>query len=89
MSAKVFFIHGWSVRTTQTYQALHLKLAEQGFEMKNIYLGRYVSLENEVEIRDISKAMHRALSEELGGDWSQPFHMITHSTGALMVKHWI
>lgn len=89
MSAKVFFIHGWSVRTTQTYQALHLKLAEQGFELKNIYLGRYVSLENEVEIRDISKAMHRALSEELGGDWSQPFHMITHSTGALVVKHWI
>jgi len=88
MATKIFLIHGWSVRTTETYQALHLKLAEQGFELRNIYLGRYVSLENEVEIRDISKAMHRALEEELV-DWSEPFHMITHSTGALIVKHWI
>lgn len=89
MTQKIFLIHGWSVRTTETYQALHLKLAEHGFELKNIYLGRYVSLENEVEIRDISKAMQRALHEELSGDWSTPFHLITHSTGALIVKHWI
>lgn len=88
MKIKIFLIHGWSVRTTETYQALHLKLAEEGFELKNIYLGRYVSLENEVEIRDISKAMHKALSEEMG-NWKEPFHMITHSTGALVVKHWI
>lgn len=89
MAQKVFMIHGWSVRSTETYQALHLKLAEEGFELHDIHLGRYVSLENEVEIRDLSKAMHRALREELKDDWSRPFHFITHSTGALIVKHWI
>ena len=86
---KVFLVHGWSVRSTQTYQALHLKLSEQGFDLKDIYLGRYVSIENEIEISDISKALHKALNEELKGDWSQEFHLITHSTGGLVVKYWM
>ena len=86
---KVFFVHGWSVRTTQTYQALHLKLAEHGFALQDIYLGRYVSLEDKIEICDISKAMHNAIDKELAGDWSQPFHLITHSTGGLVVKDWL
>lgn len=86
---KVFLIHGWSVRTTQTYQSLHLKLAENGFELQDVFLGRYVSLENEVEISDISKALHNALDAALEGNWNQRFHLITHSTGGLVVKHWV
>lgn len=89
MNQKVFLIHGWSVTETSTYQALHLKLAEQGFNLKNIFLGRYVSLEDKIEIEDIAKAMHNALKKELNGNWKQPFHFITHSTGALIAKQWI
>ncbi len=48
MTERVFLIHGWSVQETTTYQALHKKLAENGFDLKEIYLGRYISLENEV-----------------------------------------
>lgn len=86
---KVFLIHGWSVKTTQTYQALHLKLAEFGFDLQNIYLGRYVSLENKIEISDLSKAMHMALKIELENNWNQSFHIITHSTGGMITKHWL
>lgn len=87
---KVFLIHGWSVKETTTYQALHMKLAEHGFDLKHVYLGRYVSLDNDVEIKDIAHAMHRALTESLGkSDWTGPIHMITHSTGALVVKQWL
>lgn len=92
MGHKVFLVHGWSVSETATYQALHEKLAEQGFDLKEIHLGRYVSLDNEVEIRDIARAMQNELmrSHCLGhGSWSEPFHIVTHSTGALVVKHWI
>ncbi len=89
MRDRVFLVHGWSVQETTTYQALHLQLAGQGFDLQEIFLGRYVSLENQVEIRDIAKAMHSALDDALNGDWSQPFHIITHSTGALIVRHWI
>jgi hypothetical protein len=89
MAERVFLIHGWSVQETTTYQALHKKLGSNGFDVHEIFLGRYVSLENEVEIRDIARALHRALKEHLGTDWSSPFHIITHSTGALIAKQWI
>jgi hypothetical protein len=87
MADKVFLVHGWSVDETRTYQALHLKLAEHGFDLHEIFLGRYVSLDNEVEVKDIARAMHRELMRHLGrAPWTQAFHMVTHSTGALVVK---
>jgi hypothetical protein len=91
MAEKVFLVHGWSVTDTTTYQALHLKLAEFGFDLHEILLGRYVSLDDHVEVKDISLAMHRALRPHLGPPpWSSGrFHIITHSTGALVVKDWL
>lgn len=86
---KVFLIHGWSVTSTDTYQALHLQLAKNGFKLEEIFLGRYVSLDDTVEVVDIARAMQYALDEKLGGDYTKPFHMITHSTGALVVRTWI
>ena len=87
---KVFLIHGWSVKSTRTYQALHLKLAEAGYDLQEIYLGRYVSLDNDIEVRDVARALHNELERHLGpAPWSDPFHVITHSTGALVVKEWI
>ncbi|PLX82245.1 MAG: hypothetical protein C0617_14025 [Desulfuromonas sp.] len=89
MKQRVFLIHGWSVQETTTYQALHLQLARAGFALEDVYLGRYVTLEDQVEIRDIARALHAALDEKLGRDWSQPFHIVTHSTGALVARAWV
>ncbi len=89
MAQKVFLVHGWSVQETTTYQALHLQLARHGYQLEEVSLGRYVSLEDRVGIGDIARAMHLALTEKLEDDWSRPFHVITHSTGALVVRHWI
>jgi hypothetical protein len=90
MTERIFLIHGWSVSETTTYQALHLRLQAAGYDLHEIFLGRYVSLDDHVEVRDIAKAMHEELKRQLGpGGWKQPFHMITHSTGALVVKHWV
>jgi len=90
MAARVFLVHGWSVRSTATYQALHLKLAAAGYRLHDVALGRYVSLDNDVEIRDLARAMHRALGKVLGPPpWPGPFHVVTHSTGALVFKYWM
>ena len=90
MSEKVFLVHGWSVNETTTYQALHLKLAENGYDLREIYLGRYVTLDDHVEVKDIAAAMHHALIKELGQPpWKTDFHVITHSTGALVAKEWV
>ena len=43
----VFLVHGWSVTSTSTYQALHIKLQEHGYELQAVNLGRFVSLETE------------------------------------------
>jgi len=86
---RVFLVHGWSVEETSTYRGLHHALAAQGFDLQAINLGRYVSLESTIEIRDIARAMHRALEDHLGPTWSEPFHFITHSTGASVAKQWI
>ncbi len=90
MTERVLLVHGWSVQETTTYQALHRKLADHGYELRNVCLGRYVSLDDKVEIRDLARGMDRAIREELGeSPWSGPIHVITHSTGALVVRQWI
>lgn len=87
---KVFLVHGWSVTETSTYQALHLKLGQAGYDLSEVHLGRYVSLDDNVEIRDLAHAMHQALIDEMGPPpWGDRFHFITHSTGALVVREWI
>lgn len=87
---KVFLVHGWSVTETSTYQALHLKLAEAGFDLQAVFLGRYVSLDDRIEIRDLARGLHQALVDTLGEPpWGRRFHFITHSTGALVVREWV
>lgn len=88
--SKVFLIHGWSVTSTETYRSLHKKLAEHGWDLEEVHLGRYVSLDNEIEIRDLAQALQRALEDALGKPpWQDEVHFITHSTGALVVRHWV
>lgn len=92
MTTKVFLVHGWSVSETKTYQALHERLSKNGYDLKDVFLGRYVSLDNDVEVRDVARALQNELARPhcLGkGAWKEPFHIITHSTGALVVKQWI
>lgn len=89
MAERVFLIHGWSVINTNTYQSLHVKLQNHGYDVENIFLGRYISLDDRVEIRDLSEALHRALDLKLEGNWTSPFHLITHSTGGLIFRHWV
>ncbi len=91
MADKVLLVHGWSVDATTTYQALHRKLAENGYELHEVHLARYVSLDDHVEVADLARAMDQAVADVLGkAPWKrQPFHIITHSTGAMVVRHWI
>lgn len=91
MADKVFLVHGYSNNKTTTYQALHKQLEQNGYDLHHVYLGRYVSLDDEVTIPDLARAMNNELVRHLGkAPWSgEKFHIITHSTGALVVRHWI
>lgn len=92
MSTTVVFVHGWSVTNLDTYGELPLRLiaeaARNGMEIKveEIFLGRYISFNDEVELVDIARAFDMAVKEQLAG--VDRFVCITHSTGGPVIRDW-
>lgn len=91
----VVLVHGWSVHNTSTYGELPARLeAESNDEIRldihNIWLGKYVSFQDEVQLDDISRAFESALRNELDADsLNSKCICITHSTGGPVVRNWI
>ena len=54
-----------------------------------INLSRYISLEDGVTIDDISRALDRALHQDFPHLLQGRFHVIIHSTGALVIRNWL
>jgi pimeloyl-ACP methyl ester carboxylesterase len=54
-----------------------------------IDLSRYVSLEDGVTIDDVSRGLDRALQTDFPHLLKGSFHVIIHSTGALVIRNWI
>jgi hypothetical protein len=92
----VVFVHGWSVNNLNTYGELPLRLRAEAaaagikLEIKEIFLGRYVSFHDEVRLNDISRAFRTAVDEQLGSLISKGnrFVCITHSTGGPAIRDW-
>jgi hypothetical protein len=91
----VVLVHGWSVHNTSTYGELPARLeAESNDELKldvrNIWLGKYVSFQDEVQLDDISRAFESALRAELSaGALGAKCICITHSTGGPVIRNWL
>lgn len=94
---KLLFVHGWSVTDMATYGelplVLHKEAARQGLkiELVDIYLGRYVSFDDTITMRDVTRAFHHAIAEQVpdNKDRKQKFACITHSTGGPVVRCWV
>jgi hypothetical protein len=94
----VVFVHGWSVRSTDTYGQLPQRLrAEAGgagldLNIQHVFLGKYVSFRDEVRLEDISRALHAALQRESGIQEGltdgERMVLITHSTGGPVARDW-
>lgn len=55
-----------------------------------IWLGDYPSMDDDVRIEDVAKRLDVAIKEKLAsGDLDNPFDMIVHSTGGLIVRSWL
>ena len=88
---ELVFIHGWGVTNTDTYgqlpQALtKLMTPENQLAVNHIHLGRYISFDDEVRLEDLAIAFNRARLDLLG---EKPFAVITHSTGAPVMRQWL
>jgi len=93
----LLFIHGWSVTNTDTYGKLPRIISRNAhkydldIEIKNIWLGRYISFHDEVTMTDLIRALQQALHDtvpEIFVD-NVPFSCITHSTGGPVVREWV
>lgn len=88
------FVHGGAVSDMDTYRELPEALVIAGkkhapvlkIDIKQIYLGRYISFHDEVIMDDIARAFNQARLDVIG---DKPFSCITHSTGAPVIRIWI
>lgn len=90
------FVHGWSVRNTDTYGGLPQALVANApnslcLDVKHLYLGKYVSFADEVTVDDIARGMQNAVATEVLPQLpkGERFACITHSTGGPVVRKWI
>jgi hypothetical protein len=96
-SRLVILVHGWSVRSTDTYGELPDRLETEArhnanlrLDIRNIWLSKYISFSDSVSLDDLSRAFDAAIRRELGPllKSGRRFVCITHSTGAPVVRNW-
>lgn len=93
----VVFVHGWSVVDTETYgrlpEALAFRAAEHGLEIEieHVWLGRYISFDDNVSVTDVTRAFDRALRDQIpdAENGIADFSCITHSTGGPILREWL
>jgi hypothetical protein len=83
----VVLVHGYSDKGP-SFQAWRDRLAALGYDATTIHLGNYVSLSNEITIKDIAEGFDRALQVSTLSA-NEPFDAIVHSTGMLVVREWL
>ena len=84
----IVLVHGYSDMGA-SFRAWRDLLQARGYDATTIHIGNYVSLSNEVTIKDIAEGFDRALRERAGLKPDEPFDAIVHSTGMLVVREWL
>jgi hypothetical protein len=92
----ILLIHGYSSegknnKVEDIYGSLPAQLrATFGDEnVRDLNLSRWISLNDGISLDDVSFAMDRALRARFADLLASGFHVIIHSTGALVVRNWI
>jgi hypothetical protein len=89
---RVLLIHGYSA-DWKAFHPWEKALYDAGIASETICVGNYVTLNNEVTIKDLGEAFDRALRKtkfaiDLPGDeWT--FDAVVHSTGMLVLRQWL
>jgi len=93
----IVLVHGWSVTSFDTYGELPARLRSEieagrlpGVQLREIWLGSYVSFRDEVRMPDLALAFEHALRRELSSELAggERLAVITHSTGGPVVRDW-
>ena len=89
MAKQVLIVHGWS-DSSDSFAPLARFLASNGFETRTLWLGDYISMEDDVRVQDVAVRMGEVIDQRIAsGDLQPRFDMIVHSTGALVARAWL
>jgi hypothetical protein len=83
-------LHGWS-DTSRSFARLGRRLVVEGVvsDVKHVRLGNYVSMDDDVTFDDLAMAMEKAWEKEKLPTKRRSVDVLIHSTGALVVRHWL
>ena len=84
----IVLIHGYGDKG-ESFKAWRDALVSRGYETSEIHLASYVTLNNEVTIKDIAEGLDRALRNVEGLHNDEPFDAIVHSIGMLVIRAWL
>ncbi len=89
---RTLLIHGYSASGLE-FQKWKAALIKANIDTATIEIGNYISLNNEITIKDLGEAFDRALQltkwSAGSKDDSWTFDAIVHSTGMLIVRQWL
>jgi triacylglycerol esterase/lipase EstA (alpha/beta hydrolase family) len=88
MSRPLVLIHGYSA-TGLDFEPLSKIFQGDGVPAIDVNIGNYVSLNNEITIKDIAEGLDRAFRNKAGLNEGQEFDAIVHSTGMLVIRSWL
>jgi hypothetical protein len=83
-------IHGWS-DTSRSFGKLGRELVREGVVpgVTHVRLGDYISLDDDITFDDLAAALGKAWHDEALPTGARSVDVLVHSTGALVVRHWM
>lgn len=89
MPRQVLIIHGWS-DTSRSFRPLAKFLTTAGYQPKLLWLGDYISKDDDVRVEDVGKRMGEIIDQMMAsGELDRSFDVIVHSTGGLVARAWL
>jgi pimeloyl-ACP methyl ester carboxylesterase len=85
----IIFVHGYSDKGASWKKWEDILAGRLGIATADLRTVTYVSLNNEINIKDIAEGFDRALSVQGGLKAGREFDAIVHSTGMQVVRSWV
>lgn len=88
MRRPIVLLHGYSASAAslERWKAI---LIERGYAAGDVHLAGYISLSNEISIKDLAEGFDRALRVQAGLSDGEEFDALVHSTGGLVLREWL
>jgi len=88
MTRQIAILHGWG-DTSASFRKLERFLAAEGYDITRIWLGDYISTDDDVRIEDVARRMQAVIRKKQdAGELGLHFDLIGHSTAGLVMREW-